>query len=101
MNTEFLRGDSNILIQSQSLVANPTGSMSGDSLVHELGEIPRRAELINRAKISSFGLEYQKRDDMWRLVGGLNSYLGRGPFGFIDGIRVLPSFLPSCIGDSR
>ena len=54
MNTDFITGDSDILIQSQSLVASSTGSMSRDSLVDELGEIPRKAGLIDRAKISSF-----------------------------------------------
>ena len=64
MNTEFVRRHSNIMIESQSPVANPTGSMSGDSPDDELDEIPRAVRLTNPAKVSSLGLEYQKRDDI-------------------------------------
>ena len=67
--------------------------MSGDSLVDELSEMPGWAKLTNTAKVSSSELEYQKRGDIWHLVKGLNLYLVRGSFGFIDRTRVLP-YLP-------
>ena len=70
--------------------------MSGDRLVHEMGEALGRIKLANTAKLSPFGLEYQECDDMWRMAGGFNSYLGRGSYGFIGGTKVLCYFL--CLG---
>ena len=89
MNPEFVRGDFNIPIQSQSLVANTTGNVSGGSLVDELSGIPGGAKLTDTAKVLSFELEYQKRDAIWRLVEGLNSCLGRGSFWSLNRTRVL------------